>query len=235
MDARHFATSCLQLLSPISSSSLSLSKKIRVSQTSTDAVSQRSQYFSNIFPQKKIIYAYNNTATDAIKTLAAFGKSLSQNQYLRDTLVLMQFCSKNVPASELLGVNEIVRQTNQLFGTVDSVPVHFYHQNLDKDEEKAIMMASTLAVFLGLDPLSLEKAKAYILCQHVSPASLIVSENSKLGIPYGPLTVTNNLNAVSHLADCFQRIFTTMGAPEMLQRYEVKKDKQNRQSYFTEN
>jgi hypothetical protein len=174
-----------------------------------------------MFPQKKIIYAYNNTATDAIKTLAAFGKSLSQNQYLRDTLVLMQFCSKNVPASELLGVNEIVRQTNQLFGTVDSVPVHFYHQNLDKDEEKAIMMASTLAVFLGLDPLSLEKAKAYILCQHVSPPSLIVSENSQLGIPYGPLTVSNNLNAVSHLADCFQCIFTTMGAPEILQRYET--------------
>lgn len=173
-----------------------------------------------MFANKRIVYSRNTNVGDVVRTLAAFAEIMSRNQYLKDQLVLFQFCSSEIPASELKEVADIARQINCIYGNTDFVPIHFYHQDLDHEEEKAIMMASELGVFLGPDESSLEASKKFILCQHNQNAPIIVPETSPLNIFHGAFTVDSNPTNIHDLVECFQSVFT-MGHLSAIQRYKV--------------
>lgn len=77
-------------------------------------------------------------------------------------------------------VPDVVRQINQIYRSQDSVPVHFYHQDLDCDEYDALLMSADVALIMGLHPSAAVAAQAFVARHKNVGAPLIVSEGSPL-------------------------------------------------------
>ncbi|KAI9470902.1 MAG: glycosyltransferase family 20-domain-containing protein [Benjaminiella poitrasii] len=184
LDARHFATTCTQFLSmstPPSSKQIGVfSSGIESDLLIKASVLERAQSIRDLFPDKQIIFCRDTHVASVLRTLAAFSQVLAQDPYLRKSLVLLHVCSTIVPSQDLKAVPELVRQINQLYGDTDGVPVHFYHQELDREEQEAIMAASDLGLFLGSHPSNLTAAKEFVICQRKRRAPLVLSQTSPL-------------------------------------------------------
>ncbi|KAI9247741.1 glycosyltransferase family 20-domain-containing protein [Sporodiniella umbellata] len=116
----------------------------------TEKVSKRSRSLRDLFPNKQILFFKEDLhAAHVLYTLAAFANLLCKRPELINRLVFIVLCSSKISPHELEAVPEIVRQINQLYGTSTFVPVHFYHQEIDRDELLAFMNASHIGLCLS--------------------------------------------------------------------------------------
>ncbi|KAK4509381.1 uncharacterized protein ATC70_007732 [Mucor velutinosus] len=223
LDTRHFATACTRLLHMECSSS---SKHVGVFPSGVDnrlllksSVLERAKEIRDLFPHKQIIFCRDTHVANVIRTLAAFSQLFSKDRYLMNHLVLIHLCSTRVPASDLKAIPEIVRQINQLYGNTDFVPVHFYHQELDREEREALMAAADLGLFLGSHSSTLTSAREFVLSQHERHAPLIMSKDSSLVIPNGIITAVEDPSDIPALVTALHDTLT-MRSIDSEKRYE---------------
>ncbi|KAL7314386.1 hypothetical protein PS15m_005962 [Mucor circinelloides] len=223
LDTRHFATACTRILNMECSLS---SRQVGVFPSGVDnqlllksSVLERAREIRHLFPHKQIIFCRDTHVASVIRTLAALSQLLSENRYLMNHLVLIHLCSTRVPASDLKTVPEIVRQINQLYGNTDFVPVHFYHQELDREEREALMAAADLGLFLGSHSSTVTSAKEFVLSQYERHAPLIMSKDSSLVIPNGVITAVEDPSDISALVTALHDTLT-MCSIDSEKRYE---------------
>ncbi|KAF1796727.1 glycosyltransferase family 20 protein [Mucor lusitanicus] len=212
LDTRHFATACTQLLDMDCPPS---SKQVGVFPSGVDnqlllksSVLKRAKEIRNLFPHRQIIFCRDTHVANVIRTLAAFSQLFSKDRYLMNHLVLIHLCSARVPASDLTAIPEIVRQINQLYGNTDFVPVHFYHQELDREEREALMAAADLGLFLGSQSSTLTSAKEFVLSQYERHAPLVMSQESSLVIPNGVITAIEDPSDIPALVTALHDTLT---------------------------
>ncbi|KAG1448490.1 hypothetical protein G6F46_010727 [Rhizopus delemar] len=167
-------------------------KKIETEKITQDRINKRSRSIRNLFFDKQIVFSKEDTtAAHILYTLAAFANLLCQQPKLINRLVLVQICSSKIPAHELEAVPEIVRQINQLYGTTEFVPVHFYHQEIDQDELLAFMNAAHIGLCLNAS-----SAKEFAL-HTTHPLNTTISVQDPSNIPQLTEALQNAL--VNHL------------------------------------
>ncbi|GAN08300.1 trehalose-phosphatase [Mucor ambiguus] len=223
LDTRHFATACSRLLSMDCPPS---SKQVGVFPSGVDnqsllkfSVLERVKEIRDLFPHKQIIFCRDTHVANVIRTLAAFSQLFSRDRYLMNHLVLIHLCSTRVPASDLKAIPEIVRQINQLYGNTDFVPVHFYHQELDREEREALMAAADLGLFLGSHSSTSTSAREFVLSQYERHAPLIMSKDSSLVIPNGVITAVEDPSDIPALVTALHDTLT-MCSIDSEKRYE---------------
>lgn len=172
------------------------------------SVLKRAKEIRNLFPHRQIIFCRDTHVANVIRTLAAFSQLFSKDRYLMNHLVLIHLCSARVPASDLTAIPEIVRQINQLYGNTDFVPVHFYHQELDREEREALMAAADLGLFLGSQSSTLTSAKEFVLSQYERHAPLVMSQESSLVIPNGVITAIEDPSDIPALVTALHDTLT---------------------------
>ncbi|KAL9537951.1 hypothetical protein MBANPS3_011321 [Mucor bainieri] len=212
LDTRHFTTACTKLLSMDCPPS---AKQVGVFPSGVDnrlllksSVLERVKEIRDLFPHKQIIFCRDTHVANVIRTLAAFSQLFSKDRYLMNHLVLIHLCSNRVPASDLKAVPEIVRQINQLYGNTDFVPVHFYHQELDREEREALMAAADLGLFLGSQSSTMTSAREFVLSQYERHAPLIMSKDSSLVIPNGVITAVEDPSDIPALVTALHDTLT---------------------------
>lgn len=183
------------------------------------SVLKRAKEIRDLFPHKQIIFCRDTHVANVIRTLVAFSQLFSKDRYLMNHLVLIHLCSTRVPASELKAIPEIVRQINQLYGNTDFVPVHFYHQELDREEREALMAAADLGLFLGTHSSTLTSAREFVLSQYERHAPLIMSKDSSLAIPNGVITAVEDPSDIPALVTALHDTLT-MCSIDSEKRYE---------------
>lgn len=131
-----------------------------------------------------------------------------KNRYLINHLVLIHLCSTHVPASDSEAVPEMVRQINQLYDNTNFVPVHFCHQDIDREEQEALMAASGLGIFLGPHSSTLIASKKFIVSQNDRRASLILLQDLSLKISNGAIAAVEGSSDITALVTALHGALT---------------------------
>jgi trehalose-6-phosphate synthase len=158
------------------------------------SIVKRADSIRRLFPNKRIVFCRDTHVAHVISNLAAFTNVLASHHA---DIVLIQVCTTEVPNSELTAVPELVRQINQLYGTTECVPVHFYHQDIDDEEQAALMTASDVGVFMGSHASTAVLAQEFVVCQHHHYAPLILSQGSEFNAEKGIITATEGVAAMT--------------------------------------
>eukprot|EP00842_Homolaphlyctis_polyrhiza_P005863 jgi/Hompol1/6278/HPOL_002522-RA len=137
----------------------------------SDAVKQKVDVIRQLFPDKKIIVGRDKL--DHIKgimhKLTSFEKFLEKFPDWQNKLASPQFASK---------VSETVWRINGTYGSLESVPVHHYHQILDDDEYYALLTIADVALITSIRDGMNTSPHEYIVCQQERKGPLILSEFS---------------------------------------------------------
>jgi trehalose-6-phosphate synthase len=189
---------------------------ISINQTlNKPSIIKRADYIRRLFPNKRIVFCRDTHVANVISNLAAFTNVLANHHA---DIVLIQVCTTSVPASELAAVPELVRQINQLYGTTECVPVHFYYQDVDYEEQAALMTASDVGVFLGSHSSTAVVAQEFVVCQHHHYAPLILSQDSLLSAEKDIISTTES--SVSAVTTALQDALN-MSSTDAKRRHEV--------------
>ncbi|KAI8145528.1 trehalose-phosphatase-domain-containing protein [Fennellomyces sp. T-0311] len=133
----------------------------------------RSRAIRQLFRGQRIVLCQDTEAAGVFQTLAAVEHYLS----VYDTnVVFIHICTKASIPQPLHAVPELVRQINQLYGSPQCVPIHFYHQDLDMDEYDALLTSADVALVMGLHPHATLAAQTFVQRRKDKP--LIVSQGS---------------------------------------------------------
>ncbi|KAI7899821.1 glycosyltransferase family 20-domain-containing protein [Cokeromyces recurvatus] len=115
-----------------------------------------------------------------IQKLHAFERFLRDYPEWRHQVVLIQVATPTFGDHMKLEnkISELVNHINSEFGTIHQIPIHYYYQDIDRDEYYALLTAADLGLIIpcrdGMNTTSYE----YILCQHEKEdhGPLILSE-----------------------------------------------------------
>lgn len=151
------------------------------------AAESRSKAIRQLFPDKRIVLCQETHSDGALRTLAAIERFLSSNKALSKDVVFIHLCSSNTIPEPLDAVPDIVRQINQLYGSTDFVPIHFYHQELDAEEYDALLTAADVALVMGQHPMATVAAQAFLDRHHSAP--LVVSQGTPMAEQEGTWAV----------------------------------------------
>ncbi|KAI9268056.1 trehalose-phosphatase-domain-containing protein [Phascolomyces articulosus] len=149
------------------------------------AAKERSRDIRRLFMNKRIILCQDTEPTGVLKTLSAIEHYLStlqkqQQQQIMDQVTFIHICTHASIPQSLDSIPDLVRQINQLYGTPQSVPIHFYHQDLDVDEYDALLSAADVALMMGSHPHASIAAQTFIARRRSTTTPLIVSHGSPL-------------------------------------------------------
>lgn len=162
----------------------------------TPSIIKRADSIRHLFPNKRIVFCRDTHIVNVVSNLAAFTNVLANHH---SDIVLIQVCTTDVPTNELAAVPELVRQINQLYGTTECVPIHFYHQDVDHEEQIALMTASNVGVLLGSHASTAAIAQEFVVCQHHHYyAPLILSHNSVFGTEEHIISTDEGVSAVTN-------------------------------------
>ncbi|KAI7867163.1 glycosyltransferase family 20-domain-containing protein [Spinellus fusiger] len=129
---------------------------------------------------KKIIVGRDklDSTKGVLQKLYAFEKFLTDYPEWRNKVVLIQVATPTFGDHSKLEtkVSEVVSHINGLYGSLEFTPVHYYHQDIDRDEYYALLSAADVGLITcvrdGMNTTSFE----YIICQEKTHNPLILSE-----------------------------------------------------------
>ncbi|KAI9008996.1 glycosyltransferase family 20-domain-containing protein [Phycomyces nitens] len=134
----------------------------------------------DMYAGKKIIIGRDklDSTKGVLQKLHAFEKFLAIYPEWRNKVVLIQVATPTFGDHSKLEtkVSETVSHINSLFGSLEFTPVHYYHQDIDRDEYYALLSVADAGLITcvrdGMNTTSFE----YIICQHETHSPLILSE-----------------------------------------------------------
>ncbi|OAD77688.1 glycosyltransferase family 20 protein, partial [Phycomyces blakesleeanus NRRL 1555(-)] len=134
----------------------------------------------DMYAGKKIIIGRDklDSTKGVLQKLHAFEKFLAIYPEWRNKVVLIQVATPTFGDHSKLEtkVSETVSHINGLFGSLEFTPVHYYHQDIDRDEYYALLSVADAGLITcvrdGMNTTSFE----YIICQHKTHSPLILSE-----------------------------------------------------------
>lgn len=136
----------------------------------------------DMYTGKKIIVGRDklDSTKGILQKLHAFEAFLKNYPEWQNNVVLIQVATPTHGDHSKLEakISEAVSHINGTYGSLEFTPVHYYHQEIDRDEYYALLSVADLALITcsrdGMNTTSYE----YILCQHNKPehGSLILSE-----------------------------------------------------------
>ncbi|KAJ9118440.1 hypothetical protein QFC24_006271 [Naganishia onofrii] len=134
-----------------------------------------------LYKDKKIIVGREklDVAKGVYNKLQAFEKFLEIYPEWRGKVVLIQVTTPALSESPNLEtkVAELVSHINNAYGTLDFVPVHHYHQAIDRDEYFGLLSVADLALITSLRDGMNTTSMEYVLCQDKTGKSpLVLSE-----------------------------------------------------------
>ncbi|KAI8365650.1 glycosyltransferase family 20-domain-containing protein [Choanephora cucurbitarum] len=195
--ARHFISSCTRVLG-CETTQVGVSHKgtmvsvgafpigvdcNRVHQFSRQpGVELKMEAIRDMYAGKKIIVGRDklDSTKGILQKLHAFEAFLTNYPEWRNQVVLIQVATPTFGDHSKLEskISETVGHINSRFGSIEFFPVHYYHQDIDRDEYYALLSVADLALITcsrdGMNTTSYE----YIVCQHrkSEPGQLILSE-----------------------------------------------------------
>ncbi|KAG2202943.1 hypothetical protein INT47_008975 [Mucor saturninus] len=136
----------------------------------------------DMYSGKKIIVGRDklDSTKGILQKLHAFEGFLRDYPEWQNKVVLIQVATPTFGDHSKLEakISEAVSHINGTYGSLEFTPVHYYHQEIDRDEYYALLSVADLALITcsrdGMNTTSYE----YILCQHNKPdhGQLILSE-----------------------------------------------------------
>ncbi|KAI7857063.1 trehalose-phosphatase-domain-containing protein [Circinella umbellata] len=141
---------------------------------------ERSRDIRQLFTDKRIILCQDTEATGVLQTLSVMEQFLSSSVKHKENVTFIHICTRASIPQPLDSVPDLARQINQLYGTPQSVPIHFYHQDLDTDEYDALLSAADAALIMGSHPHASIAAQTFIARRRSNNIPLIVSNGSPL-------------------------------------------------------
>lgn len=141
----------------------------------------RMESLKQIHKGKKIIIGREklDVAKGVYNKLQAFEKFLQVYPEWRGKVILIQVTTPALSESPKLErmTAELVSHINGAYGSLDSVPVHHFHQAIDKDEYFGLLSVADLALITSLRDGMNTTSMEFILCQQKSYKSpLVLSE-----------------------------------------------------------
>lgn len=133
-----------------------------------------------LYPGKHIIVGRDklDPTKGIVQKLRAFQKFLELYPEYRQKVVLLQVTTPTPHAHHNLDtrIAETVSQINSTYGSLEFAPVHYYQQDIDRDEYYAMLSVADVGLITsvrdGMNTTSLE----YIYCQQHHHGPLILSE-----------------------------------------------------------
>ncbi|KAI7879049.1 hypothetical protein K492DRAFT_164231 [Lichtheimia hyalospora FSU 10163] len=133
-----------------------------------------------LYPGKHIIVGRDklDPTKGIVQKLRAFQKFLELYPEYRQQVVLLQVTTPTPYAHHNLDtrIAETVSQINSTYGSLEFAPVHYYQQDIDRDEYYAMLSVADVGLITsvrdGMNTTSLE----YIYCQQHHHGPLILSE-----------------------------------------------------------
>ena len=146
----------------------------------TPGVRNRMQALRDKYKNRRIIIGRDKL--DQIKgvyqKLIAFERFLEEYPQWQDKVVLIQVTSPSryeTPGSEAR-VSDLVSRINGRYGSISFSPIHYIHQNIEREEYYALLSVADVALITsvrdGMNTTSLE----YIVCQEDNCGPVILSE-----------------------------------------------------------
>lgn len=179
----------------------------------------------DMYNGKKIIVGRDklDSTKGILQKLQAFEGFLRDYPDWRNNVVLIQVATPTHGDHSKLEtkISELVSQINGAYGSLEFTPVHYYHQDIDRDEYYALLSVADLALITctrdGMNTTSYE----YILCQHskADHGQLILSEFAGTAGSLGAAILVNPYDYVG-VAKCIDDALT-MSTEEKNTRHEV--------------
>lgn len=133
-----------------------------------------------MYAGKKIIVGRDklDSTKGILQKLHAFEKFLITYPEWRNKVVLIQVTTPTHGDHAKLEtrISETVSHINGVYGSLEHSPVHYFHQDIDRDEYYALLSVADVGLITsvrdGMNTTSFE----FIICQHETHAPLILSE-----------------------------------------------------------
>lgn len=145
-------------------------------------VKPKSDSIRDMYANKKIIIGRDklDSTKGILQKLHAFEKFLHDYPEWRNKVVLIQVTTPTHGDHAKLEtkISETVSHINGIYGSLEFTPVHYFHQDIDRDEYYALLSVADVGLITsvrdGMNTTSFE----YIICQHDNPVRgpLILSE-----------------------------------------------------------
>ncbi|KAG0185999.1 threalose-6-phosphate phosphatase [Apophysomyces sp. BC1034] len=134
----------------------------------------------DMYTGKKIIIGRDklDSTKGVLQKLHAFETFLRDYPEWRNNVVLIQVATPTYGEHAKLEtkISETVSHINGLYGSLEFTPIHYYYQDIDRDEYYALLSAADVGLITcvrdGMNTTSFE----YIICQHQTHGPLILSE-----------------------------------------------------------
>ncbi|RKP12614.1 glycosyltransferase family 20-domain-containing protein [Piptocephalis cylindrospora] len=133
-----------------------------------DEVEKKKSAIRDLFPGKKIVLGRDHLdpTKGVVQKLQAFERFLHRYPAWRDRVVLVQVTTARHEHPKLeQRIAEVVARINGSFGSITSVPVHYYNQALDRAEFYALLELADIALITstrdGMNTTSYE----WVMCQ----------------------------------------------------------------------
>lgn len=193
--ARHFISACTRVLGCESTPSgvenngshtnigifpIGIDLKRTNSYIKSEEVQEKMLQIKDLFKGKRIIVGSDSMEhTKGVKQkLLAFETFLEKHPEWHTNVALVQVSS---PSSSndiqtQRNISELISKINGTFGSLEYVPVHHYHHNLDPDEYYALLCLADVALVTPLRDGMNTTSHDYIACQEKNQGVLILSE-----------------------------------------------------------
>ncbi|KAI8096191.1 glycosyltransferase family 20-domain-containing protein [Halteromyces radiatus] len=133
-----------------------------------------------MYAGKKIIIGRDklDSTKGVLQKLHAFEQFLHRYPEWKNKVVLIQVATPTYGDHGKLEtkISEAVSHINSTFGSLEFTPVHYYHQDVDREEYYALLSVADVGLITcirdGMNTTSFE----FIICQHKTHSPLILSE-----------------------------------------------------------
>ncbi|CAO3577456.1 unnamed protein product [Absidia cylindrospora] len=133
-----------------------------------------------MYAGKKIVIGRDklDSTKGVLQKLHAFEQFLHRYPEWKNKVVLIQVATPTYGDHGKLEtkISEAVSHINSTFGSLEFTPVHYYHQDVDREEYYALLSVADAGLITcirdGMNTTSFE----FIICQHKSHSPLILSE-----------------------------------------------------------
>lgn len=132
-----------------------------------------------LFNGKRIIIGRDklDNTKGVLHKFAAFERFLEMHPEWRQNVVLIQVTSSgNLNPATSSKLADTVARINGNFGSLEFLPVHHYHENLDPEEYYALLSIADIALITSIRDGMNTTSHEYIACQQENKGVLILSE-----------------------------------------------------------
>ena len=193
--ARHFVSSCTRVLglesspkgvdfhghiSEIGIFPAGIDAKRALSKLKDPLVLEKIHFFRHLYSGKQIIFGHDRL--DHIKGVrhkfAAFEKFLTIYPEYRNKVIFIQVSTPSQIENPKLEhqVSELVSRINGAYGSLEFLPVHHYHHEIDVNDYFALLCIADIGLITSTRDGMNTTSHEYIICQEQNRGTLILSE-----------------------------------------------------------